>query len=284
MSINIDKRIRSKMFQTRLTHAMGEQGVSQSALARQIGVDRSTISQLLTNTGARLPNAQVVAECAHALNVSADWLLGLSEQPESAKTLLETSLELTTAARALIDDQIFDWHRQAQGYKIRHAPATLPDMLKTNEMLEWEYTAHLGRTTEDAINAARDRLDWMRGSNSDFEIVIAQHELESMCRSEGYYRTLSKNVRVQQIERIIELVDQLYPRMRVYVYDARMLYSSPMTVFGPQLAVLYLGQNYMAFRDSQRIEGFSNHFDRVVREARITSRELSAFLRPFLIP
>jgi len=284
MSINIDKRIRSKMFQTRLTHAMGEQGVSQSALARQIGVDRSTISQLLTNTGARLPNAQVVAECAHALNVSADWLLGLSEQPESAKTLLETSLELTTAARALIDDQIFDWHRQAQGYKIRHAPATLPDMLKTNEMLEWEYTAHLGRTTEDAINAARDRLDWMRGSNSDFEIVIAQHELESMCRSEGYYRTLSKNVRVQQIERIIELVDQLYPRMRVYVYDARMLYSSPMTVFGPQLAVLYLGQNYMAFRDSQRIEGFSNHFDRVVREARITSRELSAFLRPFLLP
>ena len=272
------------MFQTRLTRAMGEQGVSQSALARQIGVDRSTISQLLTNAGARLPNAQVVAECAHALNVSADWLLGLSEQPESAKTLLETSLELTTAARALIDDQIFDWHRQAQGYKIRHAPATLPDMLKTNEMLEWEYTAHLGRTTEDAINAARDRLDWMRGSNSDFEIVIAQHELESMCRSEGYYRTLSKNVRVQQIERIIELVDQLYPRMRVYVYDARMLYSSPMTVFGPQLAVLYLGQNYMAFRDSQRIEGFSNHFDRIVREARITSRELSAFLRPFLLP
>lgn len=283
MSINIDKRIRSKIFQDRLTHAMYELHETQSGLARKIGVDRSTISQLLTSQSARLPNAQVVAECAHALNVSADWLLGLSERPESATTLLETSLELTTAARALIDDQIFEWHKQAQGYKIRHVPATLPDMLKTNDMLEWEYTEHLGRTTQDAINSARDRLDWMRGSNSDFEIVIAQHELESMCRSEGYYRTLSKNVRVQQIERIIELVDQLYPRMRVYVYDARMLYSSPMTVFGPQLAVLYLGQNYMAFRDSQRIEGFSNHFDRIVREARITSRELSAFLRPFLM-
>ena len=68
--------------------------------------------------------------------------------------------------------------------------------------------------------------------------------------------------------------------MRVYLYDARMIYSSPMTVFGPQLAA-YLGQNYMAFRDSQRIEGFSNHFDRVVCEARITSRELGAVLAKF---
>jgi hypothetical protein len=81
---------------------------------------------------------------------------------------------------------------------------------------------------------------------------------------------------------MIELVDQLYPRMRVYLYDARMIYSSPMTVFGPQLAVLYLGQNYMAFRDSQRIEGFSSHFDRVVRQARITSREMGAVLTKFL--
>jgi hypothetical protein len=38
----------------------------------------------------------------------------------------------------------------------------------------------------------------------------------------------------------------------------------------------------MAFRDSQRIEGFSNHFDRVVREARITSREMGAVLAKFL--
>jgi len=257
MSNIIDKRIRSQVFQERLSQAIGERGESQSGLARKIGVDRSTISQLLTHTGARLPNAQVVAECAHALHVSADWLLGLSERPESATTLLETSLELTTAARALIDDQIFEWHRQAQGYKIRHVPATLPDMLKTDDMLEWEYTEHLGRTTEDAINAARDKLDWMRGSSSDFEIVIAQHELESMCRAEGYYRTLPCDVRIAQIERMIELVEQLYPRMR-------------------------LGQNYMAFRDSQRIEGFSNHFDRVVREARITSREMGAVLAKFL--
>jgi hypothetical protein len=38
----------------------------------------------------------------------------------------------------------------------------------------------------------------------------------------------------------------------------------------------------MAFRDSQRIEGFSSLFDRVVRQARITSREMGAVLTKFL--
>jgi hypothetical protein len=50
-----------------------------------IGVDRSTVSQLLSAEGARLPNAQVVAECAAALGVTADWLLGLSDRPEQAE-------------------------------------------------------------------------------------------------------------------------------------------------------------------------------------------------------
>ena len=88
MSNIIDKRIRSQVFQDRLTHAMGERSESQSGLARKIGVDRSTISQLLTNTGARLPNAQVVAECAHALHVSADWLLGLSRAAFMASSVV----------------------------------------------------------------------------------------------------------------------------------------------------------------------------------------------------
>ena len=48
------------------------------------------------------------------------------------------------------------------------------------------------------------------------------------CR--GYYRTLPSAVRIEQIKRMIDLIENLYPRMRVYVYDARMIYSSPMTV------------------------------------------------------
>ena len=72
MNIYIDKRNRAAQFRERLRQALQLSGISQAALARNIGVDRSTISQLLGDSGARLPNAQVVGECAAALNVSAD--------------------------------------------------------------------------------------------------------------------------------------------------------------------------------------------------------------------
>lgn len=94
---NVDKRVRAEQFRQRLNRALRDSGLSQSALARAVGVDRSTISQLLTDEGARLPNAHVVGACAGALGVSADWLLSLSDRPESAAELLASSLTLTEA-------------------------------------------------------------------------------------------------------------------------------------------------------------------------------------------
>jgi transcriptional regulator with XRE-family HTH domain len=141
----IDKRDRAGTFRRRLATAMQSKGATRAALAREIGVDRSTISQLLSAEDARLPNAQVVAECAAVLGVTSDWLLGLSDRPERAADLIAASMTMTPAQRALVDEQIFDWHREADGYKIRHVPARLPDILKTRDMLEWEYAPHLGQ-------------------------------------------------------------------------------------------------------------------------------------------
>ena len=90
------------MFKTRLAEAMAERGLTQSALARAVRVDRSTVSQVLA-PGKRMPNAQLAADCAATLGISADWLLGLSERPEPLADLLATSLTMTEAPRALID-------------------------------------------------------------------------------------------------------------------------------------------------------------------------------------
>ncbi len=274
MSIYIDKRLRADQFRQRLALAMQERGETQSGLARDIGVDRSTISQLLKDKGARLPNAQVVGECAAALGVSADWLLSLTDRPEQAADILANSLTLTEAPRALVDEQIFDWHREAEGYKIRHVPAGLPDMLKTHDMLEWEYSPHLGRTTEQAIGASQDRLNWMRASPSDYEIAVPIHELDAFAKGTGYYEGLPASLRKSQLDHFATLTDQLYPRLRLYLFDARRLFSAPVTVFGPLLAVLYLGRNYLAFRDKERVESFTTHFDNLVRQSTITAREL----------
>src|SRR3989338_9235609 len=125
----IDKRDRATLFRASLAQAMAEKVISQAALAGAVGVDRSTISALLA-PGTRLPNAQAAADCATALHVSCDWLLGLAGRPEPVAELLAASVTLTEAPRALFDAEIFRWHQEAAGYKIRHVPASLPDMLK----------------------------------------------------------------------------------------------------------------------------------------------------------
>ncbi|MCU9847762.1 helix-turn-helix transcriptional regulator [Defluviimonas sp. WL0024] len=278
MRKNIDKRDRAGLFRGRLARAMAEKETTQSGLARAVGVDRSTISQLLTGQGARLPNAQVVAECAAALGVSADWLLGLTERPERLADLLATSLTMTEAPRALIDETIFGWHQEAAGYKVRHVPATLPDMLKTRAMLRWEYEPQLGRTADQAIGASEDRLNWMAKAGSDYEIALPRHEIEAFARAEGYYRGLPAAIRAEQIARLKTLYAQLYPSLRIYLFDARRVFSAPVTVFGPLLAVLYLGRHYIAFRDSARVTSFSGHFDWLVREAEVGARDFPGFL------
>ncbi|MFV1493426.1 helix-turn-helix transcriptional regulator [Phaeobacter sp. JH18-32] len=275
----LDKRLRAEQFRLRLNRALSDSGLSQSALARAIGVDRSTISQLLTDAGARLPNAHVVGACAAALGVSADWLLSLSDRPENAADLVAASLTMTAAPRALVDERIFEWHQEAQGYKIRHVPAALPDMLKTRALLEWEYAPHLGRTADQAIGASEDRLTWMRQSASDYEIAMPIYELESFAQGVGYYEGLSAEIRREQLAHFERLCEQLYPRLRIYLFDAKRLYSSPITIFGPLLGVFYAGSHYLAFRDKERIATFTSHFDNLVREADITARQLPGRLR-----
>lgn len=269
---------RAGPFRARLSEAMARRAMTQSALARATGVDRSTISALLA-PGMRLPGAQLAADCAQALGVSADWLLGLSVRPEPLADLLATSLTITEAPRALFDETIFGWHQEAAGYKIRHVPATLPDMLKTRALVEWEYKDTLGRTAEQAIGAFEDQRNWMRGAQSDYEIALPLDELTSFAEARGYYAGLAVDLRVEQLDRMIGFVDQLYPSLRLYFFDRHRVFSAPVTVFGPLLAAIYLGRHYITFRDKARVAAISQHFDWLVREAAISARDAAGHLR-----
>ncbi len=275
----MEKQTRATLFRTRLAEAMASRAMTQSALARAAGVDRSTISQILSTQGDRLPGAQLAADCAEALQISADWLLGLTGRPEPVADLLAATVTMKEAPRALIDETIFGWHQEAAGYKIRHVPATLPDMLKTRAMVEWEYRPQLGRTAEQAFGAFDDRLSWMKNARSDYEIALPLHELAAFSTATGYYTDLPDDVRRAQLDHLATLCDQLYPSLRIYLFDARRVFSAPVTIFGPLLAVVYLGRDYLAFRDSVRVARLSDHFDWLVREAALSARDVAAYLR-----
>lgn len=205
----MDKRDRARLFRERLIRAMADRKLAQAALARDVGVDRSTLSQLLISDGKRLPNAQLVASCAAALGVTSDWLLGLSDRPERAGDLLDAALTMPEAPRALVDETIYQWHREAEGYKIRHVPAGLPDMLKTPEMLHWEAEPSRGRTVDQAIGASKDRLRWMQSGRSDHEIAVPLHEVASFIRAEGLYAGLPLAIRQAQVSHLIALCRDL---------------------------------------------------------------------------
>lgn len=274
MFSKIDKRDRADLFRTRLGTAMAAVSATQSGLARAIGVDRSTVSQLLSGDGARMPNAHIVALCAAELGVSADWLLGLTDRPERAADLVAAAMKITKAPRALVDQQILDWHLEAAGYKIRHVPAGLPDMIKLPDLLRWEYGPSLGRSREQAIGASEDRLQLMQEARSDYEIALPLYELSSFASGTGYYDGVPADLRAAQLDHIAKLHSDLYPTLRIHLFDARRLYSAPVTIFGPLLAVIYLGQNYLAFRDTERVVFMTRHFDALVREAAVTPRDL----------
>lgn len=269
----IDKRDRASLFRARLAEAMASKGMSQAALARTTGVDRSTVSALLA-AGTRLPNAQLAADCAAGLAVSCDWLLGLSDHPEPAADLLAASVRLIDAPRALFDAEIFGWHQAAAGYKIRHVPATLPDLLKLPALVEWEYRDALGQSPDQAIMAFQDQLAWLRGARSDYEIALPLHEIASFAQATGYWAGLSLTIRRAQMDYLIRVATELYPSLRLYLFDAHRVFSSPVTVFGPHLAAVYLGRQYIVFRDSARVASISQHFDWLVREAPFGARDV----------
>ena len=121
--------------------------------------------------------------------------------------------------------------------------------------------ARSGRAPDEAIQAAEAWLDWMRGTQSDYEIALPIHHLESMAGGFGYYAGLSADVRRAQIDWFLEVYDQLYPTLRIFLYDAHRVFSAPVTVFGPKIAAIYLGQQYVVFRDRERVQNVTRHFD-----------------------
>ncbi len=278
----IDKRDRAALFRLRLATAMAQAGATQASLAREAGLDRSTISALLA-PGTRLPNAQAAADCAVALRVSTDWLLGLTDRPSPPDRLAEEAVSLVPAPRALFDDTIFGWHRTAAGAKIRHVPATLPDLLKTREVAEWEYRAALGEDAPRALEVFEAQKDWLADAHSDFEIAVPLHELANFAAGTGYWADLPKALRRAQIDEFIRLTETLYPALRLYVFDAHRVFSAPVTVFGSERAVVYLGRQYLVFSDPVKVAEVSRHFDWLVREARFSARDTASHLRGLVV-
>ena len=275
----MDRRDTAQRFRERLREAMTSARVNRSALAARIGIDRSTLSQLLSAETDRLPRADTAAAIASVLHVSLDWLLGLSQQAKLGADILEESVEVKESARAPVDESLAAWYAEAVGYKIRHVPATLPDLMKTEEVLDYEYRDFAARSTDRAIAVSHGRLAYVRLPETDIEIGQSRQSLEAFARAEGIWRDLALSARREQLDHMIALIDELYPTLRMFFFDGRTHFSVPYTVFGPQRAVVYVGQMFFAFNTIEHIRVLTRHFDALVRASTVPAHVAGDFLR-----
>lgn len=70
-----------EQFNENLKDARIQRGLSQKEVAESIGVAKSTYS--LYESGSREPNVQTIKKIADVLNISADTLLGVDDQPQT---------------------------------------------------------------------------------------------------------------------------------------------------------------------------------------------------------
>ena len=265
MLLTKDKMVST--FRTRLAEVISRTGMSRLAFADRVGMDRSTLSQLLSPDNDRLPRVETLAAIAHTHQVSVDWLVGLSEEGQIGAHVLEQSVQIEENAPSPADARLARWHAEAAGYKIRYVPTTLPDLLKTDQIVAYEYGRFATVDPGQSLEQSQMKLELQRKSGSDLEVCNSIQAVEGFARGEGVWHDLDTRVRIEQLARMISLADELYPTFRWFLYDSRNCFSSPLTVFGPKRAVVYVGQMYFVFNSSEHIRYLTKHFDELIRAA-----------------
>tara|TARA_B100000787_G_scaffold118967_1_gene89039 strand:- start:252 stop:725 length:474 start_codon:yes stop_codon:yes gene_type:complete len=152
-----ERLFRVDSFRQRLITVMSQKGIKSAGLAKAIGVDRSTLSQLLAHDNDRLPRVDTLMAIASKLQISVDWLLGLTSESRSGAEILSQSLQLTPSLPLPSDASLRAWYKAALGTKIRYVPANLPDLVKTEAVLACEYRDFEQVSLEQMIETTKER-------------------------------------------------------------------------------------------------------------------------------
>lgn len=275
----MDKRRTVEIFRERLGEVIERAGISRARFAARAGLDRSTLSQLLSPANDRLPRAETIAAIAQREQVSVDWLLGLSQEGQLGAGVIAQALEIEPGAGSPVDARLARWHAEAAGYKIRYVPTTLPDLLKSEEVIRYEYREYGSNVPQARIEQAEHRLAYSRRPETDMEVCASRQSLEAFARGQGIWSGLALDSRVAQLVAIADLLDELYPTFRWFLFDGLHRYSVPFTIFGPKRAAIYLGNMYFVFNSTEHIRALTQHFDDLIRVATVQPLEVIALAR-----
>lgn len=266
-------------FRDRLGELVADTGQSRSDFATEAGIDRSTLSQLLSSRNRRLPRVETLAAIAEASGVSVDWLLGLSHGGPARADIVHEEFALNLDELSPLDEAWIEWHEQSAGSKVRSLPASLPDLVKTEAVIRHEVQRYATVRPEQRIETATAPLELARAPGSDLECCNSIQAIEGFARGWDVWGSLEHRHRVAQLDRMIELCEELYPTFRWFLYDSRQRYSTSITIFGLDRAVLYLGQMYLVLNNRNHVMTFVKHFDDLIRVSAVQPPGVPKLLR-----
>jgi len=189
----LDKRDLTSMFRSRLMLLLSRFEGSHARFAGSIGIDRSALSQILSERSTRLPRAETLVRIAQAHQVSLDWLLGLSQDEASATEIAPLmEIEELPADAGMLANQtrLNEWHQLAAGHKIRYVPSLIPDLLRTDAVIAYEQDRGGGARTSTQIKEAEARTQYNRRPATDMEACMPLQVLQAFAAGDGVWAEL----------------------------------------------------------------------------------------------
>lgn len=208
-----------KVFSERLSALMKERDVTQEKLANELGIKRQTVS--LYKNGQSTPDAAQLKNIATFFDVSADWLLGLSETKSTDIDVQKICKKTGLSEHAVTS--IIDLVTPLPG--MESSPSilidSLNDLLEHYKLISILTGASVLKSTNEFNVKILDKLD---------EIIATQKELgklpENLSLIFNNIKELDllemekteKFARFELIETFSEMIGQLYPQKNFASY------------------------------------------------------------------
>ena len=241
----MDKRDLSTIFRERLKLLLTRSDLNQSAFAAAVGIDRSALSQLLSGASTRLPRAEtllnIAAELQGVARLAARPQPGRGRRPaKSARAWRSRKRTAVSTARC--------WPNgiaEAAGTKIRYVPAGIPDLLRTEALVDYE--AGITNTSREAqAGETQYRIDYNRRPETDMEVCMPRHTLEIFARGLGVWDRFPGGRPPRSSLPTWRRCSTISTRPSAcFSMTGGMRYSVPYTIFGPYRAAIYVGDMYL---------------------------------------
>lgn len=276
----MDKAALFTDFQKRFQQSFGGKDMTQADFARHSGVDKTIIAQLLNSPDIRLIRMDTIYQLAKGLDVSSDWLLGLSERREQAAHILSQSLYMDPIEDYdPLEEPICKFLVDNKGMKARYVATSILDHFKTPEVLSYETGISLAKMKKIHNGTPYGDIDL---GDYDFEACQSLHQLNSFAKGEDAWSGLSPADRKKQLIFMQSKIDKLYPTYKVYLYDDLTYFSVPFTIFGRQTAAVWSGNGYLIFRNDAYVRIFVKLFNRILKSADFYPHEFTGYLEKLL--